>query len=150
MLDSALVELPMKQFHRFLVSTFPPVIKTEIRHPPLLGELVERVIYFIIHVSKLFLLIFIYALDNPFLLYSLPLSDFYWAHWECLQRQRRAYWVRGRRSDTTLCGFKPCPCHLLSGWPQADYLTSQSLLLHSSSVGADLTGCMSQGGLRTS
>lgn len=32
-----------------------------------------------------------------------------------------------------LRGFEP----LLSGWPQADYLTSRSLLLHSRSVGAD-------------
>lgn len=81
MLDSALGELPTKQFHKFLVSIFQPVIKTQKRHLPLLGGwLVERVIYFIIHVSKLFLLIFICALDNPFLLYSLPLSGFYWAH----------------------------------------------------------------------
>lgn len=69
-LDSALMECPRKQFHRFSIQYVSTCDKNRKERYPLFFFfwLVERVIYFIIRLSILFLLIFIYALDNPLIL----------------------------------------------------------------------------------
>lgn len=75
MLDSALMTLPVKQFHRFLVSTFQPVIKTEKRYLPFWGGTSGEC--YLLHNSLIQIIsAYLYALDNPLFLYSLLLSGF--------------------------------------------------------------------------
>lgn len=132
----ALLVLWWNNFIAFWFSIFQPLIKKKENEKYF--RLVERVIYFIIRSYILFLLLFIYALDNPFLLfflYSLPLPVFSWPIRNVCRDSR----AKSRGSGARLLGFKSYLCQLLAGWPQAGYFTSLSLLFHSKNVAGDVT-----------
>lgn len=95
-MDNASVVLPVKLVHSFLIQYFATCDKNR-KQPKNFFWLVERVIYFIIHTSILFLPIFIYAFDDPFFLlclHSLPLPVSSWPVRNVCRGQEQGLWCQ--------------------------------------------------------